>query len=49
MISLPFLKPRRDALAALYGDIVAASRAPAAYRDFGVADTSRAASSASRW
>lgn len=39
MISFPFFKPRKDPVAALYGDIVAASRAPQAYRDFGVADT----------
>ncbi|OYU49168.1 MAG: ubiquinol-cytochrome C chaperone [Rhizobiales bacterium PAR1] len=39
MISFPFFKPRKDPVAALYGDIVAASRAPEAYRVFGVADT----------
>jgi len=38
MIRIPFLKPRRDPVAALYGDIVAASRAPEAYREFGVSD-----------
>lgn len=38
MIRIPFLTPRPDPVAALYGDIVAASRAPEAYRDFGVND-----------
>ena len=38
MIRLPFFTPRENPVAALYGDIVAASRAPEAYRDFGVAD-----------
>ncbi|KAF0230872.1 MAG: ubiquinol-cytochrome c [Beijerinckiaceae bacterium] len=38
MIRLPFFKSRPDPVAALYGDIVAAARAPAAYRDFGVSD-----------
>ncbi len=38
MIRLPFLKPRVPAVASLYGDIVAAARKPAVYRDFGVVD-----------
>lgn len=38
MIRLPFFTPRETPIAALYGDIVAASRAPDAYREFGVAD-----------
>ena len=38
MTRVPFIKPRRDPIAALYGDIVAAARAPQAYRDFGVTD-----------
>lgn len=38
MIRLPFLKPRPPSVAPLYGDIVAAARRPAVYRDFGVAD-----------
>jgi cytochrome b pre-mRNA-processing protein 3 len=38
MIRIPFFKPRENPIAALYGDIVAASRAPEAYRSFGVAD-----------
>lgn len=38
MIRIPFLRPKRQPIAALYGDIVAVSRAPVAYREFGVAD-----------
>jgi cytochrome b pre-mRNA-processing protein 3 len=38
MIRFPFFSARPDPVAALYGDIVAMSRAPQAYRDFGVAD-----------
>jgi cytochrome b pre-mRNA-processing protein 3 len=38
MIRIPFLTPRRDPVAALYGDIVAVSRAPVAYLEFGVSD-----------
>lgn len=38
MIRIPFLTPRPDPVAALYGDIVAVSRAPVAYLDFGVMD-----------
>lgn len=38
MISIPFLKRRPDPIAALYGDIVAAARAPRAFLDFGVSD-----------
>lgn len=38
MIRFPFLTPRPDPVAALYGDIVAASRAPVAYLEFGVSD-----------
>lgn len=38
MIRIPFLTPRRDPVAALYGDIVATSRAPVAYLEFGVND-----------
>jgi cytochrome b pre-mRNA-processing protein 3 len=38
MIRFPFFKPRPNPVAGLYGDIVAASRAPVAYREFGVAD-----------
>lgn len=38
MIRLPFFQSKPDPVAALYGDIVAAARAPAAYRDFGVSD-----------
>lgn len=38
MIRFPFFRRRENPIAALYGDIVAASRAPQAYRDFGVAD-----------
>ena len=38
MIRIPFFKPRENPIAALYGDIVAASRAPEAYRSFGVTD-----------
>lgn len=39
MIRIPFLSRRPDPVAGLYGDIVAAARAPAAYRDFGVPDS----------
>lgn len=35
---IPFFKPRRDPVAALCGDIVAAARAPVAYLEYGVAD-----------
>ena len=38
MIRIPFFTPRKDPVAALYGDIVAVSRAPVAYLDFGVSD-----------
>ncbi|MCZ8374883.1 MAG: ubiquinol-cytochrome C chaperone family protein [Beijerinckiaceae bacterium] len=38
MIRLPFFTPRESPIAALYGDIVAASRAPEAFRHFGVVD-----------
>jgi cytochrome b pre-mRNA-processing protein 3 len=38
MIRIPFFTPRRDPVAALYGDIVAAARAPVAYLEFGVSD-----------
>jgi len=38
MIRIPFFTRRKDPVAALYGDIVAASRAPVAYLDFGVSD-----------
>ncbi len=38
MIRLPFFKPRETPIAALYGDIVAASRAPDAFLHFGVTD-----------
>jgi cytochrome b pre-mRNA-processing protein 3 len=38
MISIPFLKRRPDPIAALYGDIVAAARAPRAFLEFGVSD-----------
>jgi cytochrome b pre-mRNA-processing protein 3 len=38
MIRLPFLKPKPDPVAALYGDIVAVARAPVAYLEYGVAD-----------
>lgn len=38
MFHIPFLKPRRNPVAALYGDIVTVARAPIAYLDFGVAD-----------
>lgn len=38
MFRFPFLKPRVDPVAALYGDIVAAARAPVVFRDFGVSD-----------
>lgn len=38
MIRLPFFRRRELPIAALYGDIVAASRAPEAYLHFGVSD-----------
>lgn len=38
MIRIPFFTPRKDPVAALYGDIVAAARAPVAYLEFGVSD-----------
>jgi len=38
MIRLPFFSKRPDHLATLYGDIVATSRAPVAYLDYGVSD-----------
>jgi len=38
MIRLPFFKPRVDLVAALHGDIMAASRWVDAYRDHGVSD-----------
>jgi len=39
MISLPFRRPKRPNIDALYGMIVAQARMPAFYRDYGVPDT----------
>jgi cytochrome b pre-mRNA-processing protein 3 len=39
MISLPFRRPNRPNIDALYGMIVAQARTPAFYRDYGVPDT----------
>jgi len=39
MISLPFRRPRRDNIDALYGAIVAQARSAAFYRDYGAPDT----------
>jgi cytochrome b pre-mRNA-processing protein 3 len=38
MFRLPFFRKREDRVAALFGDLVAAARAPVAYLDYGVAD-----------
>lgn len=38
MFRLPFFRKREDRLAALFGDLVAAARAPVAYLDYGVTD-----------
>jgi len=39
MIKIPFFSKRPDEIAPLFGDIVAASRAPVAYLEYGIADT----------
>lgn len=38
MFRLPFFRKREDRVAALFGDLVAAARAPVAYLDYGVND-----------